>query len=69
MLVRRLLVCIYYHIRNWLSVCLKQAGAKRKDTKTLYMVGVVQLARTPDCGSGGRRFESGHPPQPCPQEL
>ena len=26
------------------------------------MVGIVQLARTPDCGSGGRRFESGHPP-------
>lgn len=26
-------------------------------------MGVVQLARTPDCGSGGRRFESDHPPQ------
>ena len=23
---------------------------------------VVQLVRTPDCGSGGRRFESGLPP-------
>tara|TARA_B100000131_G_scaffold203307_1_gene195226 strand:- start:97 stop:234 length:138 start_codon:yes stop_codon:yes gene_type:complete len=26
------------------------------------MVVVVQLVRTPDCGSGGRRFESGLPP-------
>ena len=26
------------------------------------MVDVVQLVRAPDCGSGGRRFESGHPP-------
>lgn len=28
-----------------------------------FMVVVVQLVRTPDCGSGGRRFESGLPPQ------
>ena len=27
------------------------------------MVVVVQLVRTPDCGSGGRRFESGLPPE------
>lgn len=27
------------------------------------MVGVAQLVRAPDCGSGGRRFESGHSPQ------
>ena len=27
------------------------------------MVVVVQLVRTPDCGSGGRRFESGLPPR------
>ncbi len=26
------------------------------------MVGVVQLVRTLDCGSKGRRFESDHPP-------
>ena len=26
------------------------------------MVGIVQLARTPDCGSGGRRFESDRSP-------
>ena len=26
------------------------------------MVGVAQLVRAPDCGSGGRRFESDHPP-------
>ena len=27
------------------------------------MVVVVQLVRTPDCGSGGRRFESDLPPK------
>ena len=27
------------------------------------MVGVAQLARAPDCGSGGRGFKSHHPPQ------
>ena len=27
-----------------------------------FMVGVAQLVRAPDCGSGGRRFNSGHPP-------
>ena len=26
------------------------------------MVGVAQLVRAPDCGSGGRRFEPGLPP-------
>ena len=26
------------------------------------MVVVVQLVRTPDCGSGGRRFETDLPP-------
>ena len=26
------------------------------------MVGVAQLVRAPDCGSGGRRFDSVHPP-------
>ena len=26
------------------------------------MVGVAQLVRAPDCGSGGRRFDSDHPP-------
>ena len=26
------------------------------------MVSVVQLVRTPDCGSGGRQFESAHLP-------
>ncbi len=26
------------------------------------MVGLVQLVRTPDCGSGGHRFESDSPP-------
>ena len=27
-----------------------------------HMVGVAQLASAPDCGSGGRGFESHHPP-------
>lgn len=33
-----------------------------------HMVGIVQLVRTPDCGSGGRRFESDYSPQAltCP---
>ena len=26
------------------------------------MVDIAQLARAPDCGSGGRRFESDYPP-------
>ena len=28
-----------------------------------YMVGIAQLVRAPDCGSGGREFESHYPPQ------
>ena len=31
---------------------------RAKDKKRLDMVAVVQLVRTPDCGSGGRQFES-----------
>ena len=27
------------------------------------MVDIAQLARAPDCGSGGRRFETDYPPQ------
>ena len=27
-----------------------------------YMVGMAQLASAPDCGSGGRGFESHYPP-------
>lgn len=27
------------------------------------VVGVAQLVRAPDCGSGGRGFETRHPPQ------
>ena len=33
------------------------------------MVVVAQLVRAPDCGSGGRRFETGLPPDPSPQFL
>src|SRR5262249_9181156 len=32
-------------------------------------VGVAQLGRAPDCGSGGRGFESLHPPHPFPLSL
>jgi hypothetical protein len=28
-----------------------------------FVVDVAQLGRAPDCGSGGRGFESLHPPQ------
>ena len=31
--------------------------------KSSYMVGVVQLVRAPDCGSGGRGFEPHLPPE------
>ncbi|CDT02098.1 hypothetical protein BN1095_240001 [Clostridioides difficile] len=27
------------------------------------MVGIAQLVRAPDCGSGGREFDSHYPPQ------
>ena len=28
-----------------------------------YVVGIAQLVRAPDCGSGGREFDSHYPPQ------
>src|ERR1035441_5098189 len=36
--------------------------------KRPFAVGVAQLGRAPDCGSGGRGFESHHPPQ-VPSDL
>tara|TARA_B100000287_G_C20352081_1_gene670234 strand:+ start:54 stop:212 length:159 start_codon:yes stop_codon:yes gene_type:complete len=33
------------------------------------MVVVAQLVRAPDCGSGGRGFESHHPPKKKEQSL
>ena len=33
------------------------------------MVAVVQLARTPDCGSGGRVFESRQSPHRQTQQI
>ena len=33
------------------------------------MVSVVQLVRTPDCGSGGRQFESAHLPHGLPLPI
>ena len=62
------LVYIYYHTRELVECVFEGSSRQRKDTKTLYMVDVVQLVRTPDCGSGGREFESPHSPQPCPQQ-
>lgn len=50
-------------------VCTKQkkcpifATAKRKQHYAFNMVVVAQLVRALDCGSRGRRFETGLPPQ------
>ena len=33
-----------------------------RQTEVVYTVGVVQLVRAPDCGSGGRGFEPHLPP-------
>ena len=44
-------------------LCIKFAILfRRVSLLEIQMVVVVQLVRTPDCGSGGRRFESGLPP-------
>ena len=37
--------------------------------RSLNMVGVAQLVRVSDCGSEGRRFESGLPPQKIKQPI
>ena len=37
--------------------------ASAADVIKFIVVGVAQLVRAPDCGSGGRGFESHHPPQ------
>jgi hypothetical protein len=29
-----------------------------------FMAGIAQLVRAPDCGSGGRGFETHYPPHP-----
>jgi hypothetical protein len=34
-----------------------------------FVVNVAQLVRAPDCGSGGRGFESHHSPHLCHQEI
>ena len=38
-------------------------STKKLHTSALGMVGIAQLVRAPDCGSGGREFESHYPPQ------
>ena len=43
---------------------LLRSNSRRDDPFFLFlMVGVAQLVRAPDCGSGGRGFETRHPPQ------
>ena len=37
------------------------AGGSSPSTST-NMVGIAQLVRAPDCGSGGREFDSHYPP-------
>ena len=37
-------------------------STKKLHTSALGMVGIAQLVRAPDCGSGGREFESHYPP-------
>ncbi len=38
-----------------------------RDNDGPAMAGVAQLVRAPDCGSGGRRFETGHSPHVFPE--
>ena len=43
---------------------MPDAGTVSGSDVIMYIVvGVAQLVRAPDCGSGGRGFESHHPPQ------
>src|SRR5690606_12154292 len=48
-------------------------GEEAKGLHTAPMAGVAQLVRAPDCGSGGRGFETHHSPQRiivhCPRFL
>ena len=46
-----------------LSIFLLHSWKEIRILPPCALVGVVQSARTPDCGSGGRGFESHHPPQ------
>ena len=38
------------------------AGIQFFKMSNLFMVGMAQLVSAPDCGSGGRGFESHYPP-------
>ncbi len=56
----------YFCYKN-IEICLLQ---NKREYDIIYlalnsahMVGIVQLVRMPDCGSGGRGFESHYPPQ------
>ena len=43
---------------------MPDAGTVSGSDVIMYIVvGVAQLVRAPDCGSGGRGFEPHHPPQ------
>jgi|KBSSwiStaDraftv2_1062776.scaffolds.fasta_scaffold02315_3 hypothetical protein len=45
-----------------LLLSLLRFEALPRHSSRLEMVGVAQLVRAPDCGSGGRGFETRHPP-------
>ena len=57
------------------SLLVPLGGTKRDYSDSGYnsyrpnMVAVVQLVRTPDCGSGGRVFESRQPPHRQTQQI
>ena len=37
-------------------------GVRVPPPRPINMVGIAQLVRAPDCGSGGREFDSHYPP-------
>ena len=49
--------------------CLPSSRRGFDSHHLLHMVAVVQLVRTPDCGSGGRQFESAQPPHRQTQQI
>ena len=49
--------------RHWFKKTKFELVSKKINLSQINMVGIVQLVRMPDCGSGGRGFESHYPPQ------
>ena len=63
-------------VENEIDVALSTCWREKKEaivtadiTPTDHMVTVVQLVRTPDCGSGGRQFESARSPHRQTQQI